>query len=188
MKRFILLFLLAAAATLHADTLGSAIRITPVAGWIREEAPTTGQEEAPFPTLHYVPKDGRNASIILTLLPTNMPGLTINNIVALARFNLLLAQPYLANPEDTPPFTELEIPDGMAVCITNEDPALIGKPVPPGEYRIATSATVLLEGKHLIHCTIFYDEKDSPELRQALQILLSAKLKASVTNVPSSVI
>ena len=188
MKRFALLFLLAALVPLRADTLGGAIRITPVSGWILEEAPTSGQEEPAFPTLRYVPKDGRNASLVLTLLPTNVPGLTITNVVSLARLNLLLAQPYLANPEDTPPFTELEIPDGIAVCITNEDPALIGKPVPPGEYRIATSASVLLDRKHLIHATIFYDEKDSPELRQALQILLSAKVKTAITSVPSSII
>lgn len=188
MKRFTLLFLLAALVPLRADTLGGAIRITPVSGWVREEVPTPGKGEPSFPSLHYFPKDGRNASIILTLLPANVPGLTLDSVVALARFNLLLAQPYLANPEDTPPFTELEIPDGIAVCITNEDPALIGKPVPPGEYRIATSATVLLDRKYLVHCTIFYDEKDSPDLRQALQILLSAKVKSAGTSVPSSII
>lgn len=188
MKRSALFFLLATLVPLQADTLGGAIRITPVAGWIQQEAPTPAPEAPSFPTLHYAPKDGRNASIVLTLLPTNVPGLTITNVVSLARLNLLLAQPYLANPEDTPPFTELEIPDGIAVCITNEDPALIGKPVPPGEYRIATSASVLLDRKYLIHCTIFYDEKDSPELRQALQILLSAKVKAAVSSVPSSII
>ncbi len=188
MKRYVLLFLLAALVPLHADTLGGAIKISPVSGWMREESLAPGQEEPLFPTLRYVPKDGRNAAIILTLLPNDMPGLTISNAVALARFNLLLAQPYLANPEDTPPFTELEIPNGIAVCITNEDPALIGKPVPPGEYRIATSACVLLDRKYVIHCTIFYDEMDSAELRQALKILLSATVKTFTTSVPSSVI
>jgi len=188
MKRFALLSLLAALVPLHADTLGGTIRITPAAGWIREDSLVPGQEEPPFPTLRYVPKDGRNAAIVLMLLPNNMPGFTITSVVTLARFNLLLAQPYLPSADDTPPFTELEIPGGLAVCITNEDPALIGKPVPPGEYRIATSASVLLDRKYLIHCTIFYDEKDSPELRQALKILLSATARTSVPSGPSSVI
>lgn len=188
MKRFALLVLLASLVPLHADNLGGAIRISPVTGWTREEALPPGQEEPPFPTLRYVPKDGRNAALILTLLPNDVPGFTITNLSSLKRFNLLLAQPYLANTDDSPPVTELDIPNGIAVCITNEDPALIGKPAPPGEYKIATTACVLLDRKYVIHGTIFYDERGSDDLHQALQILLSAKVRAATTSVPSSII
>lgn len=189
MKRLVLLFLLASLSPLlRADTLGGVIRITPVPGWTQDEPLPPGQQEPPFPILRYVPKAGRNAALILTLLPNDVPGFTITNLASLKRFNLLSAQPYLANMDDTPPVTELEIPNGIAVCITNEDPALIGKPAPPGEYKIATTASVLLDRQFVIHCTIFYDEKGSEDLHQALQILRSATVKAATTKVPSSVI
>jgi len=188
MKKLTLLFLLAAMVPLRADMLGGAIKITPATGWIRANATESGQEESPFPTLRYEPKDGRNASIVLTLLPIKIDGLPDTDLESLKRFNLMSAAPYLATPDDTPPVTELEIANGIGVSITNEDPALIGKPVPPNEYRIATSASVLLARKYVIHCTIFYDEKGSADFHEALQILLSATVKSSTTVLEPSVI
>jgi len=189
MKRLALLFALVALTPLRADLLGSLIKITPATGWTRDGPTEAAQEEPAFPTLRYVPKDGRNASIVLTLLPITVAGFTITNHASLERFNLLSARPYLANPDDEPPIpTVLDIANGIGVSITNEDPALIGKPVPPGEYRMATSASVLLGRKYLIQCTIFHDEKDSAELRQALDILLSATVKATTPSLPSSAI
>ena len=185
MKSLVLLLTLAALVSLRAETLGGVIKITPVAGWSRENPGEPGQQETRYPTLRFVPKDGRNAAIIIILLPSDAPGFTVTNHASLERFNLLSARPYIANPDDPPAPSVVEIPHGIGVSITNEDPALIGKPVPPNEYRIATSVSVLLDRKYLIHCTIFYDEKDSTELREALDILLSATLK-STTGAPST--
>ena len=185
MKSLVLLLSLAALMPLRAETLGGVIKITPVAGWSRENPGEPGQQEPRFPTLRFVPKDGRNAAIILTLLPNDAPGFTVTNHASLERFNLLSARPYIANPDEPPAPSVVEITNGIGVSITNEDPALIGKPVPPNEYRIATSVSVLLARKYLIHCTIFHDEKDSTELHEALDILLSATLK-SPAGVPSN--
>lgn len=186
MKPLALLFALAALISAHADQLGTDIQVNPVRGWVTEETHAPGQAEPFFPTLRYTPKDGRNASIILTLLPSNAAGFKVTNHASLERFNLLSARPYLDGQAEEPVPTVLEIANGIGVCITNEDPALIGKPVPPGEYRIATSASLLLAGKHLIHCTIFYDVKDSADYREALKILLSAKVRASEADAPST--
>jgi hypothetical protein len=187
MKSLVCMLALAALTPLRAETLGGIIKITPVAGWSRDGQGEPGQAEPRIPTLRFVPKDGRNAAIIMILLPSDAPGFTVNNHASLERFNLLNAQPYLANPNFPPAPEVVEVANGIGVSITNEDPALIGKPVPPNEYRIATSVSVLLDRKYLIHCTIFYDEKDSAELREALEILLSATLKsassASSTNI-----
>lgn len=185
MKSLVFLFALAAFTPLHAEMLGGVIKITPVAGWGRESPDEPGQAEPRFPTLRFAPKDGRNASIILTLLPIDTPGFTVTNHASLERFNLISARPYIANPDDPPAPSVVEIANGIGVSITNEDPALIGKPVPPNEYRIATSVSLLLDRKYLIHCTIFYDEKDSSELHEALDILLSATLKAA-SSTPST--
>lgn len=174
MKSLVFLLALAAFTPLRAEMLGGAIKITPVKGWVRESPGENGQAEPRFPTLRFVPKDGRNAAIIMTLFPVDAPGFTVNNHASLKRFNLMTAQPYVANADDPPTPSVVEIANGIGVSITNEDPALIGKPVPPNEYRIATSVSVLLDRKYLIHCTIFYDEKDSVDLHEALDILLSA--------------
>jgi hypothetical protein len=181
MKNLVLLLTLAALTPLRAETLGGIIKITPVAGWSRENPSEPGQQEPRFPILRFVPKDGRNAAIIMILLPSDAPGFTVTNHASLERFNLLSARPYIANPDDPPAPSVVEITNGIGVSITNEDPALIGKPVPPNEYRIATSVSVLLDRKYLIHCTIFYDEKDSAELHEALDILLSATLKGTTS-------
>jgi len=185
MKCLVLLLTLAALLPIRAETLGGAIKITPVAGWSREKEEDTAQQEPRFPTLRFTPKDGRNAAIIITLLPSDAPGFTVTNHASLERFNLLSARPYIANPDEPPAPSVVDIANGIGVSITNEDPALIGKPVPPNEYRIATSVSLLLDRKYLIHCTIFYDEKDSADLHEAMDILLSATLKGT-GSVPSN--
>lgn len=176
MKRLLLLCFVASltAARLAADMLGSAVEVNPVAGWKSVSPLLPGQEQPPYPVLKFAPSDGRNAAILLSLLPADVPGYEVNNLDALTRFNLMAARPYLPSPEAKPPATELKVYGGIGAYITNEDPALVGKPVPPNEYRIATTASVLLEGKYLIHCTIFYDEADSADFKEALKILLSA--------------
>jgi hypothetical protein len=181
MKCFVLLLTLAVSLPLHAETLGGVVKITPVAGWTRENPGEPGQQASRYPTLRFAPKNGRNAAIILTLLPNDAPGFTVTNHASLERFNLISARPYIANPDDPPAPSVVEINNGIGVSLTNEDPALIGKPVPPNEYRIATSVSVLLDRKYLIHCTIFYDEKDSAELHEGLDILLSATLKGGTS-------
>ena len=186
MKSLVCLLTLAALTPLRADTLGNVIKISPDSGWRQAESRPTGQEETPFPTLKYVPKDGRNAAIILTLLPSDAPGFTVTNHASLERFNLISARPYIANPDDPPVPAVLEIANGIGVSLTNEDPALVGKPVPPNEYRIATTVSVLLGRKYLIHCTIFYDEKDSSDLHEALEILRSAVVKGASSSASST--
>jgi hypothetical protein len=184
MKGLIFLLGVAAFTPLRAEMLGDLIKITAVAGWTRE-SPGESAQASLFPTLRFVPKDGRNAAIIITLLPSDVPGFTVTNHASLERFNLMSARPYIANPDDPPPPTVVEIANGIGVSITNEDPALIGKPVPPNEYRIATSVSALLDRQYLIHCTIFHDEKDSTELHEALAIVRSATVKA-VNRSPST--
>lgn len=171
-----LLFALVISLPSRADMLGQAVEVTPHPEWKSVEPGNPGEAPAPFPTRRYIPRNGRNATVLLTVLPNDITGFAITDLPSLKRFNLLSAQPYLPNPEAVPPVLELEIPNGIAVTITCEDPALVGKPVPPGEYRIATTASVLLGRKWVIHCTVYYDEKDSPELKEALDILRSATL------------
>ena len=176
MKRLLSALLLCslALAPLHADSLGKALEIFPTEGWKSVEAIIPGETLPPFPILKFVPKDGRNAAIFLSLVPANVPGYEVTDLDSLKRFNFNASKPYLPDPSVMPTVTELKVAGGIGVSITNEDPALVGKPVPPNEYRIVTTATILLDGQYLIHASIFYDELDSREFKESLKILLSA--------------
>jgi hypothetical protein len=139
----------------------------------------SGQPPPPYPILKYVPTDGRNAALLLSLLPANVPGHEVTDLDSLKRFNLLAARPYLPRPEDKLAATELKVNGGVGVLTTSQDATLVGKPVPPGEFRIATSASVLLDGGYLIHATLFYDELDSTAFKEGIKILLSAGVRSA---------
>jgi hypothetical protein len=176
MKRLAAVLLLSCLvlAPLRAELLGKVIEVTAIPGWKSVEPLEPGQAIPPFPVLKYVPVDGHNAAVLLSLLPANVPGHEVTDLASLKRFNLLASTPYLAAPDAKPVVNELKVTGGIGVYLTNEDPALVGKPVPPNEYRIATTATLLLDGQYLIHATVFYDELDSADLKEGLKILLSA--------------
>ena len=185
MNRFaallILLCLLFTSA--RAELLGKEVEITAPANWESVAPLPPGQPALPYPVLKYVPKDGRNAAVLLKLLPADVPGYEVTDLVSLWGFHLVESQPYLSGPDARPALNQLKVPGGLGVYLTTEDPALIGKPVPPGEFRIATTVSLLLGGKTLLHCTIFHDEKDSIDLKEALKIVLSA-----ATHAPSQTI
>ena len=180
MKRLLSALLLCclALAPLRADPLGKTLEVVPTEGWKSVDASIPGEPLPPFPILKFVPKDGRNAAIFLSLVPANVPGYEVTDLDSLKRFTFNAAKPYLPDPSARPAVTELKVAGGIGISITNEDPALTGKPVPPNEYRIVTTATILLDGQYLIHASIFYDELDSREFKEGLKILLSVSARA----------
>jgi hypothetical protein len=179
MKRFAVILVLSCAllARVHAETLGRDVEVTPVPGWASVDPLAPGQPVPPYPVLKFTPKDGRNAAVLISLLPANVPGYEVTDLASLKAFNIVASRPYLPSPDARPTITELQIPDGLGVAITNEDPALIGKAPPPGEYKIATTVSLLLGGKTLLHCTVFYDEKNSEDFQEAMKLLLSATVR-----------
>jgi len=185
MKRLAALLLLSvfALARVHAEMLGHDVEVTAVPGWQSVEPLAPGQPKPPYPVLKFVPKDGRNAAVLLSLLPANVPGYEVTDLASLKGFNLVASRPYLPGPDARPPVTELKVHDGLGVSITSEDPALIGKAPPPGEYKIATTVSLLLGGKTLVHCTLFYDEKDSAEFQEAIKLVLSATIHAPSSSI-----
>jgi hypothetical protein len=185
MKRFAVFLLLSCLplARGHAETLGRDVEITPAPGWTSVDPLPPGQPLPPYPVLKFTPRDGRNAAVLVSLLPANVPGYEVTDLASLKAFNIVASRPYLPSPDARPTITELKVPDGIGVAITNEDPALIGRAPPPGEYKIATTVSLLLGGKTLLHCTVFYDEKDSADFREAMQLLLSATVHAPSPNI-----
>lgn len=180
MKRLAAILLLScfALARVHAEMLGREVEVIAAPGWESVAPLPPGQPLPPYPVLKFVPKDGRNAAVHLSLVPANVPGYEVTDLPSLKGFNLVASRPYLPGPDARPPVTELKVHDGIGVAITSEDPALIGKAPPPGEYKIATTVSLLLGGKTLVHCIVFYDEKDSADFQEAMQLILSAATKA----------
>lgn len=175
MKRLVAALLLSCLVLvpLRAEMLGKVLEVTAAPGWKSVEPLDPGQSSPPFPVLKYVPADGHNAALLLSLLPANVPGHEVTDLASLKRFNRLASSAYLPDPKAAPAPTELKVLGGIGVYLNCEDPALVGKPVPPNEYRIATTATVLLDGQYLIHATLFYDELDSADFREGMKIILS---------------
>ncbi|MEJ1972180.1 MAG: hypothetical protein WDM96_06830 [Lacunisphaera sp.] len=178
MKRLLVVLFLSCLilAPTHADCSANPWTSSPSQAGKSAEPLEPGQTPPPFPVLKYVPADGRNAAILLSLLPAKTSSFEVTDLASLTRFNLMAAEPYLPSPTARPPLIALKVPGGIGGYIVNEDPALVGKPVPPNEYRIAATGTLLLDGKYLVNCTIFYDEKDSADFKEALRILLSASV------------
>jgi hypothetical protein len=160
----------------RADRLGQTVSVTCHPDWRCESGLEPRRNEQMLHTLKYVPKDGRNATVLLSVMPNDIPGAIVSDLESLKRFNRMSASPYLPDPDHPPTPFVITIPNGLALAITSEDPALIGKPVPAGEYKIATTVSVLLGRKTLLHCTIYYDEMDSKDYHQAMEILQSVVL------------
>jgi hypothetical protein len=166
-----------------ADLLGDKLEVTPAPGWKSDDPAPSGWAQPPFPTLRYVPEDGRNAAILLSLLPVELADFTVSDEKSLEAFLLMAARPYLPSPDARPPVTKLKIADGIGAYLVNEDPALVGKPVPPGEYRFAVTAALVLDDRYLVHGTIFFDERDSADFKEALKILQSTIVRHSRSTI-----
>lgn len=172
-----LVALLLLQAMARADVLGGAIEITPVEGWVQAELPAPGGKSFPFPTLCYVPKDGRNANLLLTLVPNELSQVT--DLDSLKKFHRAVSARYLPNPAADLAAIERRLPQGMLVYASFVDPDMVGKPVQRGSFKVATSAVIYLPAKGTVHVTLFTDSKEGADLQQGLKIIQSASpLKA----------
>lgn len=142
-------------AGVRADELGGAVAITPSRGWIQADARDPGQERTDFPTLKYVPADGRNAAVFLSLIPVGKSGVT--DRVSLRALFLRLAAPMFPAPGFVPDIRELAVSGGFGLYASFEDPSLMGKPPEKGNYKVATPVDILLENGFILHSTVFTD-------------------------------
>lgn len=181
MKRCSIICLaLFAVVQVQAARLANIVEFTPPAGWVQADPNITDPRINPANTIKFVPADGRHAEVLLTLLMADNRGFPVKDLTSLQRFNLMSATPYLPTPGAKPPCHDLKVADGLGLYVTNEDPNLVGKPVPPGEFRIATTVSLYLAGKFLVHGTILYNQPDSAEFSQARQLIQSAKVRPAI--------
>jgi hypothetical protein len=167
-------------APAHTVRLGNIIEFNVPAGWVQTNPQDPGEPAPPAPTIKFKRQDGRHLEILLTLFMSNATAPPVTDLASLKRFNLQGAAPVLPTPDAKPPAHDLPVADGIGVYVTCEDPKLIGKPVPPGEFRIGTVVSLLLSDKFLVYGMILYDEKDSAEFKQAMQLVGSARPRAAI--------
>jgi hypothetical protein len=122
--------------------------------------------------LRYLPADGRNATVLLTLMPAARIGVT--DVASLRRFHRKACAVFLPSPDAPVPQKELTLAAGSGVYASFEDPALIGKPPRPGDYKVATAASLWLGADTVVHATILCDDTGSAAFSEALKIVRTA--------------
>jgi hypothetical protein len=179
-KRFLIscLLLLCPLANGRSDLLGQSITLTPPADWESVRPFPASLAESPYPTLKYLPKDGRPVEIIITLLPADVVGFPVTDPVSLRKVCLIAAEPYLDPAAPLPACVELALPEGLGVRITAPCPPAPGR-VAGREHTQATIANLLVGSRYLVHVAIFHDGDEAPEYGQALQTLFSMRCVVS---------
>jgi len=157
------------------------VRLPP--GWVEVQAVAPGGGAPQFPTSKYVPKDGRNAEILVTILGRGNG--KISNLKSLRELFPALCRPYLATPDDHVESTELKLAHGVAIYASFEDPDLIGKPSQPGNFKVATPVAILLDQGIVAHATMLTDELMGGTFREALQIVESIAFAGTGPRAPA---
>ncbi len=163
------------ASRVFADPLGDKVDIKPVANWTLAPMDRT----VPLPTLRYVPADGRNATVMLTLLPASRLGVV--DAASLRQFHRKACVPFLPKPDSEVRQLDLNLPGVVGVYASFEDPSLVGKPSQPGNYKRTTSVSLFLSHDVVVQATIFYDEPGSSAYNEAFSIVKSASVIGSST-------
>jgi hypothetical protein len=163
-----------------AATLGGLVDLTPSKHWKTTEA----KQPPGFPTIAFVPDDGRNAELLVTIVPTEVA--RVSDDVSLRAFHRRLCQPMMSSPHQVLTITDLKLANGIGVYATFEDPSLVGKPAKHGDYKFAIPVAVWLQSKITLHATLFTDSSTGAEATEGLQIIQSAKLTTSHPSASNS--
>ncbi len=173
-------------AECRADDLGGGAEITPASGWVRVDPRDAGNPSPLLPTLAYVPKDGRNAAVLLTLFPAALS--KVSDLASLKAFLLRDATPMLPSPDFVPVIRDLALSDGFGVYASFEDPSLLGKPPEKGNYKLATPVDVLLKNGFTVQATVFTDDTGGKDFREALGIVQSAAMPRTEPGIAANTV
>lgn len=170
-------FGLLAVAAIHAADLGSDVNVMPPPGWKSVQPFSPLLAPSPYATLKYVPADGRHAAVTITLVPADVLGFAVRDFPSLSKFTLIAAQPFLPADEPAPRVVEHGLPAGLATWVTAICPAPPQAAPGPETYRMATTASLLLDSNHLVHFTILHDGDNVSEFRQAVDMIRTVHLR-----------
>lgn len=180
MKRIALaLAVLVATLSVRADRLAEVIEVTPAKGWIRAKPKSGGD----IPTLRFVPADGRNAEVLISLIPADESPVEDAKSLAALHEEMTTATYGSAPPKIAA--IHYETKDGIGVYSTFEDPDLVGKPPKKDDYKYATSVLAWLGRHYLIVGTVFADDPKAPEHDEGIAIVKSAAIVGDASPAPS---
>lgn len=122
------------------------------------------------PTLIYIPSDGRNAVVVISLAGNqeqNALGKHFLNKIHKVRCSDFLPPAAVApcKPE------EIKFTHGWGIFSMFEDKALVGKPPQTGSYKWVTVVDMVLKKTFVANATVFTDSADDAIHTEAMAIL-----------------
>src|SRR5437667_11567002 len=97
-------------------SVDEAVKFTAPANW-KKSAP---EQSSPFPTEKYSPTDGRNAELLVTLLPIEL--VKVSDEASLRVLYQRLWSSSMGASAGAPQVTELKVTNGSGLYATHEDP------------------------------------------------------------------
>ena len=145
--------------------------------WKEVAAGGPGGDQAGFPTRKFVPADGRNAALMITLVGT-LNG-RVPDLPVLKRLHTAACQRFLSSPDQQFAIKELQLPNGAGYYSTFEDPDLVGKPPVKDNFKFTSPCFILFKTGEVVNATFFADEKEGKSLPEAVAILQTLEVQAA---------
>ena len=131
-------------------------------------------DRSPFPTDKYVPADGRNAALMITLIPIDVAGIT--DEASLNALYLRVWSSTVSASAGAPDLKTLSVVNGSGLYATNEDPTLVGKPPKRDDFKFATPMLLWLRPDILVQATLLTDTANGSDFTEGMQIVQSARV------------
>jgi hypothetical protein len=158
------------------------IMVKPPKGWAQVDVALPGGGKPQFPTVAYAPTDHRNARVLLTIMGRGDG--RVSDVASLRKFHEIQRAIYMPKPPVPTAATEFKFANGIGLYSTFEDPTLIGKPAPPGEYKVVSPVAILLDSGIVLQVSIFTDELTGPTMSEALALVQSITVNGPKTAAP----
>jgi hypothetical protein len=174
--------LLALAFLLAPKTWGAsvsdAVQFSAAANW--KKSP---DDRSPFPTDKYVPEDGRNAALMITLIPIEVARIT--DEASLKALYLRIWTSTVSASAGAPDLKTLNVVTGSGLYATNEDPTLVGNPPKRDDFKFATPMLLWLRPDILVQATLLTDTADGSDFTEGMQIVQSARVVGHLSPISS---
>ena len=182
MKNFLLLLGVLGLFTgaLHAEKIdlgsGKALLLSVPDSWKPHAARAPESAPAPARTVRYVPRDGRNEAILISVLPVLDDRFA--DPAALKALVEEATQQFVADSvEKKANLKELKFGGGNGYAVTFTDANLVGKPSVPEDYKAMTACFVYLGERVMVTATIFTDDPAGKAYAEAQHMLKSISLR-----------
>lgn len=173
----LLLPALAAESTAVRINLGSgrSAVITLADGWEASPSPRPQGESALGTTLHYIPKNGANEAVLITLVAA--PEDRMADARILLEWARVTSRDFTRGTvEEEADFKEFRVGGRTGFAARFTDSRLVGKPPVPGDYKTMTCCYIYLGDNVMLIGSIFSDDPSGEGYATARKIMQSLTL------------